>query len=267
MNHTSVITPGQHALRDYVESTAARIDPAVDWPDPPVLEALEALRARALSHRVIAEDACTGRDLRTPSVPATYVELQRQAYPPVRVPEVEVSVDHLLFSALDVGEPPIAAAGGPKWTSTYGALTSLARGKGLDITAEAPPTILSGSSVIAVWAGSIGAGSNHRTLATFLWRDATLEHRDGIYVSKDVVDPDLWRACEQIETACPPRLLRLGVLLPHDEPAETRARVIALGARAETDDQLAHALQARSRRRPPTPLLDIPDLHELETLT
>jgi hypothetical protein len=243
-----------------VENAAARIDPAVDWLDPPALEALEALRARALSDRVVTDDARTGRDLRTPSVPATYVEIQRQAYPPVRVSEVKVSVDHLLFSALDVGEPPIAAAGGPKWASAYGALTHLAHGKRLDISIESPPTILSGSSVVAV-----GAGSNHRTLATFLWRDATLEHRTGIYVIKDVVDHALWHACGLIETACPPDLLRLGILLPHHEP-DMRARVLALGARAETDDRFADALRARSRRRPSTRLLDIPEFDELEAL-
>jgi hypothetical protein len=171
-------------------------------------------------------------------------------------------VPHLLFSSLDVGEPPIAAAGGPKWSSTYGALTRLAHGKGLNITAESPPTILSGSSVVAV-----GAGSNHRTLATFLWRDATLEHGTGIFVSSDVVDHDLWHACKLIETACPPRLLRLGVLLPYDdEPSNIRARIMALGAKAETNDRFADALRARSRRRPPTRLLDLPDLDELETL-
>jgi hypothetical protein len=257
----SALTPGQQALRRYAENAAARIDPAVDWSDPPVAEALEALRTRALSEPLIVDDPRTGRDLRAPSVPATYVELQRQAYPPVQVPEVKVSADHLLFGALDVGEPPIAAAGGPKWNSTYGALTRLAHGKSLDITFESPPTIFKGSSVVAV-----GAGSNHRTLATFLWRDATLEHRTGIRVSDDVVDHDLWHACELIETACPSDLLRLGVLLPYDEATDVRARVIALGARAATDGQFADALRARSRRHPPPHLLDIPKLHELEAL-
>lgn len=85
-------------------------------------------------------------------------------------------------------------------------------------------------------------------------------------VSSDVLDRALWHACELIETACPPDLLRLGVLLPYDEPAGFRARIVALGERAETDRRFAKALRARSRRRPPGQLLDIPSLEELETL-
>lgn len=148
-----------------------------------------------------------------------------------------------------------------KWATTYGALTHLAHGKSLNISTEAPPTILSGSSVIAT-----GAGSNHRTLATFLWGHAMLEHTAGVRLSDDAVDRDLWRACELIENACPLEIRRLGVLLPRDKPADIRARILALGDRAATNEQYADALRARSRRPPPRHLLDIPDLYELETL-
>ena len=113
-----------------------------------------------------------------------------------RVSEVTVVAHHLLFAHIQIDDPSIAAAGGNKWTTTYGALTHFALEEQVYIGGESPPTILSGSSVIAV-----GAGSNHRTLASFLWGEARLRHHPGTRVIDDELDCPLWRACAQRKSA------------------------------------------------------------------
>jgi hypothetical protein len=258
----TTLSPGQCRLREYVTAAAANIDPNAFWDDPPTVKLLGALRARALADPVITGDPKIGRDLAVPSVPATYVQVQKLRFPGVRVPSVRVAVEHLLFDGLDLGDSPIAVAGATKWSTTYGALIHFAHGRAVKIGGEAAPSLLRGSSVIAV-----GTGSNHRTLASFLWGDATLEHPSELMVIEDERDGELWRACEHLEVACSRDLRRSGLLLPDDDGAEIRARLAALGEIAARDTRFRAALEARSRRPPPHPgLLDIPTLDELEML-
>lgn len=167
------------------------------WDDPPTIELLGALRARALSDQTITSDERIGRELALPSVPATYVRVQKLRYPSVQVPSARVAVEHLLFDGITLGDPPIAAAGGEKWSTTYGALVHFAYGRSINIGGEAAPSLLSGSSVVKV-----GDGSNHRTLASFLWGDTTLEHPSELVIVEDRRDDELWLACEYLEVAC-----------------------------------------------------------------
>jgi hypothetical protein len=142
----------------------------------------------------------------------------------------------------------------------------LAHGRALQISDESAPTILQGSSVLHA-----GAGSNHRTLASFLWGDAPLEHdRNYIEIVKDELDSALWRACEQLENACPPETRRLGLSFEIDHKpedlVELRQRLIDLGEQAERDEDFSCALCLRSYRRLPRDGLGIVSLAEIEAL-
>jgi hypothetical protein len=265
-----ILSPGQLRLRELVADAASHIDPQDDWRrDPPTFERLSALRTRILSDRLVIDDGRTGQELATPSVPATYVEMQELLFPCTRASEATVVAEHLLFHKPQLSDPPIAAAGGVKWFTTYGALTHLAHGRALQIGDESAPTIFSGSSVV-----SIGAGSNHRTLASYLWGNATLEHHRGrIKVIDDELDSPLWRACERLETACPRSTRRFGLTLDYDYERDNandlRERIIALAEEAEHDEGFSRALLLRSQRRRPRRSVGtgfVP-LHELEALT
>jgi hypothetical protein len=257
-----MLSPGQLRLQELVTDVAADIDLEAGWEDPPTLPVLTALRVRVLADTRVTKDDRTGQDLRVPSVPATYVQLQEMLFPMSRVSEVTVTARHLLFAHIDIDDPPIAAAGGNKWVTTYGALTHFARRRKVYIGAESPPTVLSGSSVIAV-----GAGSNHRTLASFLWGEASLKHDPGIRVIQDVLDRSLWRACERLEAPSPPDIRRFGILLDlNADGAQNRRRVMALSKRAEHEERFAGALDARWSNRPHQRGIGSPSLQELEHL-
>jgi hypothetical protein len=252
---------GQVHLRDLVTGAATDIDLKAHWEDPPILPILASLRKRALAEGAVTNDDGTGRDLRLPSVPATYVYLQEMLFPTTLVSKVTVTARHLLFAHIDINDPSIAAAGGNKWVTTYGALTHFARGQNLYIGAESPPTILSGSSVIAT-----GAGSNHRTLASYLWGDARLEHHPGIKVIEDEPNLPLWQACERLERASPRDIRRFGIFLDwHANGIENRHRIMALNERAQDDERFAKALDARWNH-PPSRWALTPSLQELEAL-
>jgi hypothetical protein len=77
----AALSSGQLRLREHVIAAAAAIDPGDFWDDPPTVELLGALRARALADPVIIGDAKIGRDLAVPSVPATYVRIQKLRFP------------------------------------------------------------------------------------------------------------------------------------------------------------------------------------------
>jgi hypothetical protein len=68
----------------------------------------------------------------------------------------------IVFRRTDLEEPALAAGGGVKWTTTFGALTYYALGLDVGSGGEAAPTMLTGSSIV-----STGGGSSHRTLAAF----------------------------------------------------------------------------------------------------
>jgi hypothetical protein len=257
-----ILSPGQIRLRELVTEAAADIDPAAWWEEPPTLPVLAALRERVLSDTTVTEDERTGVDLRAPSVPATYVEIQQMLFPAHRAPEVRVAADHLLFAHIDIHDPSIAAAGANKWSTTYGALTHFAHGRKLYIAVESPPTILSGSSVIAV-----GSGSNHRTLASFLWGEASFGHYAGIKIVEDKLDLPLWRACERLEIFAPVNIRRFGIFLDWNAGGtENRRRVMALSERVKHDQRLASALEARWKAPSGPSSSGTPTLRELEAL-
>jgi len=130
------------------------------------------------------------------------------------------------------------------------------------IGGESPPTILSGSSVIAV-----GAGSNHRTLASFLWGEALLEHHPGIKVIEDELDLPLWQACERLEAASPRDIRRFGIRLDlRGDGVENRQRIMALSEKAGHDERFTRALEARWMHSPSQWGTGTPSLRELEAL-
>jgi hypothetical protein len=242
------LSSGQLRLREHVDDAAATVDPADMWGAPPALETLAALRARVLSDQVVTTDPRVGRDLAIPSIPATYVELQELLFPVTKVVEVVVAVEHLLCTKVTIYDPPEAVAGARKWHVTYGALTHLALGRAIEIGDECAPTILSGSSAI-----TMGGGSNHRTLASFLWGEATLHHDRGlIKIVQDEPDMALWRACESLEIACPRDALRLGIYIPYnvESAKEARERIMALSTQAGCDEAFRSALIKRSQLVP-----------------
>lgn len=255
---------GQLRLRELVGEVASGLDPTSSWKEPPALEMLADLRRQALGEPVIVEDERTGRDMAIPAIPATYLALHELLYPARKVSSVTVNVEHLLCTKGTVYDPPSAVAGGRKWHVTYGALTHFALGRTMQIGDESAPTIFSGSSVIAM-----GGGSNHRTLASFLWGYARLEHDRGlITIIDDQLDPVLRRACEALEKACSRDVLRLGIYIPydHDRAAELRQRVLELGGMAEHDARFARALEKRAQRPPPKAGRDMVKLEEVEQL-
>ncbi len=240
------LSPGQQLLRKIAVEYASRINPQELWDSDTNSEVLTHFRNRVMSERAVLEDDVTGQRLLRPAVPATYIDVQRMRYLSSLHQSVIVKADYLVFRNAGIDLDMKAASGGAKWKTTYGALTNLALGKVVSCADEAPPTLYKGSHVIAV-----GSGSNHRTLACFLWGDATIES-DGrdINVVDDVLDTDLWKACETIEHNCVDDTEIPRIYLKYIDPGvkaraygeEVRCRIIELACLVNSNNNVSNAL-------------------------